>query len=106
MPHRDTSEAYQSSYYLGSKCHKGTQVKLINQAITQTLNATQGHKRSFKTSYYFASKCHTGSQAWAIYQTLNQSFPYTEVCSQSEYSMGEQLLYTVIKAEFWIQQKS
>ena len=33
MPHRDTSAA-------------------INQAIPQTLNATQGHKRSYQTSYY------------------------------------------------------
>ena len=35
----------------------------IQQAITQTLNARQGHKRSYPTSYYFGSKCHTGTQA-------------------------------------------
>ena len=32
----------------GSKCHTGAQAQLsISQAITQALNATQGHKRSF-----------------------------------------------------------
>ena len=28
----------------GSKCHTGTEAQLINLAITQALNATQGHK--------------------------------------------------------------
>ena len=44
MPHRDTSVA-------------------IKQDITQALNATQGHKRSYQTRYYSGSKCHTGTQA-------------------------------------------
>ena len=35
MPHRDTSVAYQSSYYSGSKFHTGTEVKLNNLAITR-----------------------------------------------------------------------
>ena len=48
MPHKDTRIAYQFSYYSGSNCHKGTQALLINLAITQALNATQGHKRSYQ----------------------------------------------------------
>ena len=48
MPHKETRIAYQSSYYSGSNCHKGTQALLINLAITQALNATQGHKRSYQ----------------------------------------------------------
>ena len=84
MPHRDTSLA-------------------IKQDIALALNATQGHKRSYQTSYYSCSKCHTGTQALAIYQALYQSLFYTEVSSQSEYSTGVQLLYTVIKAEFFFE---
>ena len=78
MPHRDTSIAikqaitpalnatqghkcsYQTSYYLGSKCHTGHKVA-IKQAITQALNATQGHKSSYQTRYYSGSQCHTGT---------------------------------------------
>ena len=52
MPHKDTRIAYQSSYYSGSNCHKGTQALLINLAITQALNATQGHKRSYQQAIY------------------------------------------------------
>ena len=44
MPHRDTSVA-------------------IKQAITQALNATQGHRRSYPTIYYSGSKWHKGTQA-------------------------------------------
>ena len=84
MPHRDTSVA-------------------IKQAITLTLNAIQGHKRSYQTSYYSCYKCHTGTQALAIYQAFNQSLSNTEVSTQSEYSTGVQLLYTVIKTEFFFE---
>ena len=63
MPHRDTSVA-------------------IQQAITQALNATQGHKCSYLTSYYSGSKCHTGTQVVVIKQVFNQSLPWTEVWSQ------------------------
>ena len=56
MPHRDTSVA-------------------IQQAITQALNATQGHKCSYLTSYYSGSKCHTGTQVVVIKQAFNQSLP-------------------------------
>ena len=58
MPHRDTRLA-------------------IKHAITQALNATQGHKRSYQASYFSGSKCHTGTQAFAIVQALNRSLPYT-----------------------------
>ena len=44
MPLRDTSVA-------------------IKQAISQALNATQGHKRSYQTSYLSGLKCNTGTQA-------------------------------------------
>ena len=47
MPHRDTSVAYQSSYYSDSTCmpHRDTSVA-IKQDITQAQNATQGRKPS------------------------------------------------------------
>ena len=43
MPHRDTSVA-------------------TKHDITQALNATQGHKRSYQRSYYLGSTYHTGTQ--------------------------------------------
>ena len=42
--------------------HRDTSVA-IKQAITQALNTTQGHKRSYQTSYYSGSKCHTGTHS-------------------------------------------
>ena len=62
MPHRDISSA-------------------ILQAITQALNATQGHKRIciYKTNYYSGSKCHTGTQAYvSIKQTITQALNATK----------------------------
>ena len=53
MPHRDTSVA-------------------IKQAITHTLNATQGHKRSYHTRYHSDSKCHKRIQA-TIKQAITQA---------------------------------
>ena len=35
----------------------------VKQAITQALNATQEHTRSYQTRYYSGSKCHTETQA-------------------------------------------
>ena len=55
MPHKDTSIA-------------------IKHAITQALNATQGHKCCYKTRYYSDSKCQTGhkhSYQQAITLALN-----------------------------------
>ena len=83
MPNKDTSVA-------------------IKQSITSALSATQGHKRSYPTSYYIAAlnatKRHT---YWLSIKPLIKLYPiYTELRSQPKFSMGVQLLYTVIKAEF------
>jgi len=65
MPHRDSSVA-------------------IKQAITQAVNATQGHKLSDQTRYYTGYKC----------QALNRSLPYA-----ARYDLNPHILtgYTVIK---------
>ena len=49
--------------------HKDTRIA-IKQAISQALNATQGHKPSFLSNklYYSGSKCHRDT-CLAFYQT-------------------------------------
>ena len=62
MPQRDTCIAIQQAI---TQALNATQVhkRSYQQAITSALNATQGHKHSYKTSYNCGSKCHTGTQA-------------------------------------------
>ena len=66
MPHRDTSVA-------------------IKQAITQALNATQGHKRSYQTSYYPGSMSHRDTSV-AIKQAITQALYVTQGHKHSYYS--------------------
>ena len=64
MQHRDTSVAIKQTITQALNATQGHKRSYyIKQAITQAQNATQGHKISYQTCYYSGSKCHTGTQA-------------------------------------------
>jgi len=62
MPPRDTSVAIKQAITQTINATQGHKLAFY-QAITQTINATQGHKHSYQTSYYSGSKCPTRTQA-------------------------------------------
>ena len=84
-----------------------TPLPAINQAISQALNATQGHRLRHHTSYHSGSKCHHRDTSVAIYQTsyyqaLNATQGHTH-CYQTSYFSGSKC-HTGTQAQLSIKQ--
>ena len=61
MPHRGTSVAIRQAITQALNVTQGHK-RSYHTSYYSNLNATQGHKRSYQTSYYSGSKYHTGTQ--------------------------------------------
>ena len=70
MPHRDTSVAIKQAITQALNATLG-HTRSYQKAITQALNATQGHKRSYQTSYTQA--LNTTQEHTCSYQTSYNS---------------------------------